>query len=258
MAGSTSSSSPSPRVVIIGAGIAGLCAGVYAKTAGFDVEILEMSDASGGLATSWKRHDYTFETCLYWLFGSNPHSPFHALWREVFDVDQLTFIDADEVLRFETEDGQSATLRSNVGQMEQELLRMAPEDRRPIHRFAKGVRRLAGFEIPIARGGWAQSVLPLLRAQSVLPLLKVIPYLLELRFWSRLTSREFGTWFRNPLLRELFGGGVQREIAGWRFTLRPHHRSRRRSDDVSGRPPAIQSALVTLSSSPRPRERPAP
>lgn len=204
MTHSPSPSSPSPKVVIIGAGIAGLCAGVFAKNSGLDVEILEMSDSSGGLATSWKRHDYTFETCLYWLLGSNPQSSFHALWREVFDIDQLTFIDADEVQRFETEDGQSATLRANVDLMEQELLRMAPEDRRPIRRFAQGVRRLAGFEIPIARDGWVRSLGPLLRA---------IPYLPELRFWSRLTAQEFSTQFRHPLLRELFGGGAQGEIS---------------------------------------------
>ena len=59
----------SRKIVIIGGGIAGLCAGVYARKCGYDVEVLEQHDNAGGLAT---RGDYTFETCLHWLLGANP------------------------------------------------------------------------------------------------------------------------------------------------------------------------------------------
>ena len=63
------------KVIIIGGGIAGLCAGVYARRCGYDVDLFEKHDRPGGLATSWRRGDYTFETCLHWLVGSNP-----AVW----------------------------------------------------------------------------------------------------------------------------------------------------------------------------------
>jgi phytoene dehydrogenase-like protein len=53
-----------PKIVIIGAGIAGLCAAIYARRCGYEVEVLEKHDTAGGLATSWRRGDYTFETCL--------------------------------------------------------------------------------------------------------------------------------------------------------------------------------------------------
>lgn len=68
----------SKKVVIIGGGIAGLCAGVYARRCDYDVEVLEMSETAGGLATSWRRGDYTFETCLHWLLGSNPRGPMYV------------------------------------------------------------------------------------------------------------------------------------------------------------------------------------
>lgn len=40
-------------VVIIGAGIAGLAAGCYARMNGYDSLILEMHDKPGGLCTAW-------------------------------------------------------------------------------------------------------------------------------------------------------------------------------------------------------------
>jgi phytoene dehydrogenase-like protein len=86
----------SPKVVIIGAGIAGLCAAVYARKCGYQVEIIEQHDNAGGLATSWRRGDYTFETCLHWFTGSNPKGALHAQWREVFDVDKLRFVYPEE------------------------------------------------------------------------------------------------------------------------------------------------------------------
>src|SRR5215469_6658110 len=75
------------KIVIIGGGIAGLCTAVYALKCGYEVEILEMHDMTGGLAMSWSRAGYTFETCLHWLVGSNPNGDMHSLWQEVCDID---------------------------------------------------------------------------------------------------------------------------------------------------------------------------
>ena len=49
-----------PKIIIIGGGIAGLCAGVYARKCGYRAEVLEMNETAGGLATSWRRGDYKF------------------------------------------------------------------------------------------------------------------------------------------------------------------------------------------------------
>ena len=90
------------KIIIIGGGIAGLCAAVYARKCGYEVDVLEMGHTPGGLATSWRRGDYIFETCLHWLLGSNPKGPFHSRWLEVFDIEKLTFVDQEEYMRLET------------------------------------------------------------------------------------------------------------------------------------------------------------
>ena len=62
------------KVIIIGAGIAGLSAASYLQRNGYDTEIFEAHSLPGGLCTSWKRVDYTFDYCI-----SNP--PFGIDWK---------------------------------------------------------------------------------------------------------------------------------------------------------------------------------
>jgi phytoene dehydrogenase-like protein len=93
------------KVLIVGGGIAGLCTAVYAQKCGYQAEVLEMHDMSGGLAMSWRRGDYTFETCLHWLLGSSPKSPMHGQWQEVCEIDKLTFVHHDEMVRMVSESG---------------------------------------------------------------------------------------------------------------------------------------------------------
>ena len=102
------------KIVIIGGGVAGLCAAVYGRKCGYDVEVLEQHDNAGGLATSWRRGEYTFETCLHWLLGANPERGMHALWREVFEIDRLRFVHPEVYARVETEHGEFLDVYANV------------------------------------------------------------------------------------------------------------------------------------------------
>ena len=194
----------SKKIMIVGAGIAGLCTGVYARKCGFDVEIVEMGNSSGGLAMSWQRQGYTFETCIYWLLGSNPTSPYYSLWKEVFDIQKINFIDSEEIAHIETEDGLRLVIKRNIDEMEHELLRIAPEDRAAITRVAQGIRKIMNCELPLTSGG------PL---TNLIGLLRMIPYLPEIRFWSKMTTEQLGNRFKHPLLRHFFGGNESPQMS---------------------------------------------
>ena len=186
------------KIVIIGAGIAGLCAAVYARKCGYDVEVLEQHESAGGLATSWRRGDYTFETCLHWLLGSSPHGMLHAQWQEVFDIDKLTFVNAEEYVRLENEHGDGLSVYSNVDRMEAEFLKVAPQDEAEIRHLASAIRRLAKFNLlPDPNEPWPGRWLRSLHALPSLPLLRQL---------SSLSIEEYGRRFTHPLLRS-FGGG---------------------------------------------------
>ena len=70
------------RVIIIGAGISGLTAAVYACRSGFEVVVLEKAGNPGGVSTNWSRKGYTFEGGVHWLIGAKEDLPLHAVWKE--------------------------------------------------------------------------------------------------------------------------------------------------------------------------------
>jgi phytoene dehydrogenase-like protein len=186
------------KIVIIGGGIAGLCTAVYALKCGYRVELLEMHDMAGGLAMSWRRGPYTFETCLHWLLGSSPNGEFHAEWQEVFDIDRLAVINPEEFVRIESERGDSVTFFTNVDRLEAELLRRAPQDALAIRDFTHSVRSLGKFRMLDPSGGLARNWQNMLHDLPIFPLLGKL---------SKISGREYGNRFSDPLIRSFFSMG---------------------------------------------------
>jgi phytoene dehydrogenase-like protein len=192
------------KVIVIGGGIAGLCAAVYAQRCGYQAEVLEMHDMAGGLATSWRRGPYTFETCLHWLYGSNPNGPMHSQWLEVCDLDKLTFVNQEEFGRVEREDGDSLGIYTNVDRLETELLKRAPKDAAEIRRFAAAIRKLGNFKMPDPAAGWAANLATLLRNVPCFPLLREL---------MGISCREYGERFTDPLLKSMLGDGEMGQLS---------------------------------------------
>jgi phytoene dehydrogenase-like protein len=186
------------KVVIIGGGVAGLCAAVYAQKCGYQTEVLEMHTITGGLATSWQRGGYTFETCLHWLVGSKPGGDFNRVWREVCDIDQLQFVFPTEMARMEDEHGASLPIPTNVDRLEKELLERAPEDAKAIRSLARDIRTFSRFQMPSPGKSW------LMNGPAYLRNLPLVP---PLRRLTKMSGYEYGKRFTNPLLRSFFGEG---------------------------------------------------
>ena len=53
------------KIIIIGAGLSGLTAGIYAQMAGFDAEIYEKHTIVGGECTGWDRKGYHIDNCIH-------------------------------------------------------------------------------------------------------------------------------------------------------------------------------------------------
>ncbi|MFW9937802.1 MAG: NAD(P)-binding protein, partial [Candidatus Thorarchaeota archaeon] len=64
------------KIIIIGAGPAGLCAGCYLQMNGYDTEIFEMHDRVGGCCSSWERKGYIFDGCIHFLVGTGESSDY--------------------------------------------------------------------------------------------------------------------------------------------------------------------------------------
>ena len=188
---------PERSVIIIGAGIAGLCAGCYARMNGYRAHILEMHTLPGGLCTSWQRRGYTVNGCLHWLVGSSPSSEFYALWEEVGAVQGRTFVYADEYSRYETADGQALRFPTDLETLEEHWLEFAPEDGPSIREFVAAARRLTRFRQPLGMPPELYGPADGLRA-----LRQMAPYMGLMRRWSSLSIADFAARLKNPVLRD--------------------------------------------------------
>jgi hypothetical protein len=89
-------------IVIVGAGIAELSTGCYARMNGYKTTILEMHNMPGGLCTAWKRKGYTFDISMHFLVSSKA-GRLHQMWRELGMVNgDQRFHYHDEVVRVES------------------------------------------------------------------------------------------------------------------------------------------------------------
>jgi len=193
----------SRKLLVIGGGIAGLCAAVYARRCEYDVELLEQHDTPGGLATSWTREPYTFETCLHWLLGSSSASPMYRWWRELFDIDRLRFVYPEEFVRIEALDGQALSIYTNVERMRETLLRHSPQDAEAIRDFASTVREFAHLPMPdLSKHGPA----------AWFGYLRLLPEAARLHRFAGMSIAEYGARFRDPLIRAFFDAGESSQM----------------------------------------------
>jgi len=71
------------KIIIIGAGMGGLAAGIYGQLNGYETSIFEQHYAPGGQCASWRRKGYTFDGCIHHLFGCAEGSHVYEFWKEI-------------------------------------------------------------------------------------------------------------------------------------------------------------------------------
>jgi phytoene dehydrogenase-like protein len=186
-------------IVIIGAGIAGLSAGCYARMNGYETRIFEMHTIPGGVCTAWKRGGYTIDGCLHWLVGSAPGVGYHKLWREVGGIQGLEMIDLDEYMRIEGADGKSLIFYGDADRLEKHLLELAPEDARAIRRFTRDIRKLTGFDLRVDKAPELYSF-----ADKLAMMFGMLPYAGAFLRWRGVSVQNFANRLTNPFLKETF------------------------------------------------------
>ncbi len=190
----------SHSIIVIGAGIAGLSAGIYAQLNGFHSRIYEMHSLPGGVMTSWKRKGYTIDGCVQWLMGSNPKSNLYPLYETVGLIDHRPFFHPDVFMYFEDTDGQALTFYADIDRLEQELVSHGPEDSAFIHEFCTAARTLVGFNPPAGGSGSLFNYIS--GSWSMLPrMISLGPTMLK---WTGMSMSMFAARFKTPFLRQIF------------------------------------------------------
>jgi phytoene dehydrogenase-like protein len=131
------------RIIIIGGGIAGLSAGIYAKLNEFDSEIIEMHSITGGQCTAWDRKGYRFDYCLHWLVGTRK-GPFNDIWKETNVLNEdVVIIDHEIHTKVIDSAGREFIIYTDLNRWEKYLSDLAPEDSNKIKKMCSDMRKSA-------------------------------------------------------------------------------------------------------------------
>lgn len=139
----------SNNVLIIGAGIAGLTAGVYLQSSGFNVTIAESHNAPGGLSTSWSRKGYLFEGGMHWLTGSDPRLALNRVWLEVGAVQANNPISNRDPIYTLVDGERRLHLWRDLSALQKEFDTFAPEDKEATRRLVSDVRKYHNVHLVI-------------------------------------------------------------------------------------------------------------
>lgn len=137
------------KVIIIGGGIAGLSAGVYAQRCGFAATVLESHSMAGGNCTSWKLGSYLVEGGMHWLTGSSAKEPLHKLWRTVGALDDSVKISYHEPFFEYDHEGAPIRMYRDVDATEKHLLAISPSDEKAIKELCNNIRKVKNLAMPI-------------------------------------------------------------------------------------------------------------
>jgi phytoene dehydrogenase-like protein len=187
----------SKKILIIGAGMAGLSAGVHACRNGYEVEIIEKHKLPGGLCTSWERKGFTFDGCIHWLVGTKPGSQFNRLWREVGALKDTRIIDHEIFMTIEDGSGRSLKIYSDLDRLQTHLLELAPADEIPIKQMIDAAKTMSKMKMPLEKPD------EFIRFWHIpLMMVKMMPLFKILGRFSRITIAEFLAELNNPFLKE--------------------------------------------------------
>ncbi|NHK31517.1 MAG: NAD(P)/FAD-dependent oxidoreductase [Asgard group archaeon] len=189
----------SRKVAIIGAGIAGLSTGCYLHKFGFETEIFEANSKAGGLCCWWYREDFRVDGCFRWLFGLKPSGEMYPLWKDIIPIDELDIHYFDELCQIIDSDGEIFRVFIDINKLEEEMLRIAPEDNKQIRKFIKLAKKFKHITLPI------------LKPIKLMSLKEKLAFILKILLRGRLVLKvsrmmclDYAEKFQNPLLKRYF------------------------------------------------------
>ena len=186
------------RVVIIGGGVAGFCAGIYLRASGYDTLIIEKNAVAGGACIGWERSGCYIDGCIHWMAGVSPKSSLYHIWRDTHAIMEDTEIFyQDELMRMDYSNGKSFTLWRDLDKLEKELVAFAPEDEKESRRLVKMIRRFQHIDPPSNKP---------VELMNLKDLLKIAFTMAGDYYWVKKTSKisceDYAKRFKNKYLRD--------------------------------------------------------
>lgn len=186
------------KIVIIGGGIAGLSAGIYAQKAGYQSEIYEKNTVAGGQCTGWDRKGCHIDNCIHWLTGTKNRTALYQLWQDVGVLNEnIRLIQTDRFYTSEL-DGKSASLWKDLDKTEKELLQISPEDSEEIHKLIKYTKLAESCSMPV------EKPMDMLKPWDYIIIgMKMAGMPKVMKEYGKISIEDLADRFKSPLIRTL-------------------------------------------------------
>jgi len=187
------------KVIIVGAGISGLTTGIYLLDNGYDVEIYEKHSVPGGECTGWIRNGQYIDGCAHWMVGTDPKSDLYPLWEHIGAFEEEKIISNDFLSYFELSDGSFFKFYADITKLEEEMLRIAPEDKTAIKKFINGVKHYMHVHIPTKKPLDMMNIFELASFG-----IKFLPMAFDFKRFKHISAEEYSHNFKNDDLSSVF------------------------------------------------------
>lgn len=179
-------------IIIIGAGLGGMAAGVYGQMNGYDTQIFEMHNKPGGQCTAWQRKGYTFDVCIHHFFGCKPGTSVYQMWRELGALPR-ELINVEECAAATSADGNMFIDYYDLEKLRDTLLKLSPADAKMIDHYIRLIQAFSNSKIDEA-----------MNSGSFWKTVRIFPWLLLNGKWMKMNMRAFSERFSDPFLRKAF------------------------------------------------------
>lgn len=178
------------KILIIGGGVSGLSAGIYALLNGHSAVLCEKHSTVGGNLTGWQRGEYHIDNCIHWLTGTNPATEDYKTWEDLGALGNVEVYQGETLYTFEHE-GERLSLCKDINKLEKDMLEISPIDEKEIKSLIKAVKSVMGI---MGIGGKNHD-----KTSGTVAKISSLPAIIK---YNGLSTGELASHFYNPLIQK--------------------------------------------------------
>lgn len=202
------------KVIIIGGGIAGLSAGIYALKAGYSAEIYEKNKIAGGECMGWNRKGYHIDNCIHWLTGTNPETSMWKVWNDIGALDKNTeYAKVDKFYSSKCGD-KEAILWNDLERTKRELIALSPEDEAEISKFIEHVKYAEECTIP------AEKPMDMMKIKDYIAMgSRMVNMPKVMKEYGKVNLRDLAERFKSPVIKKMMTDYLPADYTAYSFLV---------------------------------------
>jgi len=202
------------KVIVVGGGIAGLSAGIYALKAGFEAEIYEKNPVAGGECMGWNRNGYHIDNCIHWLTGTDSKTKLWEVWKTCGAIDENTEYANTSKFYSSRLGGKEVSLWNDLDRTQKELIEAAPEDEAEIRKFIQHVEYAKSCVIP------SDKPMDMMGVKDYIAMGKDMADMPKvMKEYGKINCAQFADRFHSPVMKKLMTDYLPPEYTAYSFLV---------------------------------------